>query len=65
MKTKLTDFEFKFSGYGIYKVTYTSPTTGKSWTATITDMTIIDDTKNSDTPTQKSLNQLKAICKTY
>lgn len=65
MKTKLTDFDFKFSGYGIYKVTYTSPTTRKSWTATITDMTIIDDTKNSDNPTQKSLNQLKRLCKTY
>jgi hypothetical protein len=60
---KLSDFNFKFSGYGHYKVTYTSPVTGKSWNATISDMGLIDLTKNSDQPTKVALNQLKSICK--
>ena len=34
MKTKisLSDFSFSFSGYGHYRVTYTSPVTHKKWT---------------------------------
>lgn len=32
-KTTISDFRFEFAGYGHYKVTYTSPVTGKSWTA--------------------------------
>lgn len=63
MKTKLSDFSFKFSGHGHYKVTYTSPKTGKEWTGLVSDMTRIDDTKNSDNPKQKDLNSLKNLCK--
>lgn len=65
MKTSITitDFNFQFNGYGHYKVNYTSPITGKTFTAIINDMTIIDDTKNSDSPTKKSLNSLKQIVK--
>jgi hypothetical protein len=59
----ITDFNFEFTGYGHYKVTYTSPVTGKQWKTTTTDMQLIDDTKNSDMPKVKDLNQLKAICK--
>lgn len=60
---KLSDFDFQFSGYGHYKVTYTSPVTGKRWTKTINDMTIIDATKNEPSPKVKDLEMLKRICK--
>lgn len=59
----LSNFNFQFAAHGHYKVTYTSPATGKSWTKTINDMTIIDETKNADSPTKKSLNHLKSIVK--
>lgn len=55
------DFDFTLSGYGRYKVTYTSAS-GKNYTTTITDMTVIDATKNSDSPRAKDLKVLKDIC---
>jgi len=63
MKTTLRDFDFTFAGYGHYKVTYTSPVTGKQWSRTITDMELVDNTKNSDEPKRKDLEMLKFICK--
>ena len=63
MKAELKDFEFTFAGYGHYKVTYTSPKTSKQWSVTISDMELIDKTKNSDNPKRKDLELLKFICK--
>jgi len=65
MKTKISilDFTFLPSGYGHYKVTYTSPVTGKKWIKTINDMPLIDTTKNADTPKLKDLKRLKYACK--
>ena len=65
MKTKITksDFYFLFVGHGVYKVTYTSPKTNKKYARIITDMEIIDLTKNEDTPKLKDLTTLKRICK--
>ena len=65
MKTKisLSDFLFSFSGFGHYRVTYTSPTTNKQWTRTTSNMPLIDATKNADEPLQKDLNELKRLCK--
>jgi len=63
MKTQITDFTFKFSGHGHYKVTYTSPVTYKFWTKIISDMPLIDATKNEDCPKLKDLNWLKKVCK--
>jgi hypothetical protein len=60
---KLSDFSFQFSGHGHYKVTYKSTTTSKCWTATTSDMKLIDATKNSDEPKIKDLNELKKMCK--
>ena len=60
---KLSDFNFHFSGYGHYRVTYTSPLTGKKWTKTTTNMTLIDATKNADQPKKAYLNELKRMCK--
>lgn len=65
MKNQITlnDFTFKFSGYGHYKITYTSPITHKQYSKTISDMPLIDATKNADNPKIKDLNMLKKACK--
>ena len=63
MKTKITDFTFITAGYGHYKVTYTSPVTGKQWTKTTNNMPLIDATKNADEPKRKDLNELKRLLK--
>lgn len=62
-RISLRDFSFMPAGHGRYLVTYTSPATGKEWTATITDMTLIDATKNSPDPKAKDLEWLKYYCK--
>lgn len=62
-RISLRDFSFTPAGHGRYLVTYTSPATGKEWTATITDMTLIDATKNSPDPKVKDLEWLKYHCK--
>ena len=62
-KTTISDFRFEFARYGHYKVTYTSPVTGKSWTAKTNDMPLIDATKNAEEPKRKDLEELKRICK--
>ena len=63
MKTEITDFTFEFAGRGYYRVTYTSPVTGKSWTKTTSNTLLIDATKNSEGPLRKDLDRLKRLCK--
>jgi hypothetical protein len=65
MKTNLTDFTFRFEGRGAYTVIYTSPKTGKTWRRYITDMMLIDRTKNADEPKRKDLDILKYIVKNH
>lgn len=62
-KISIHDFRFEFVGRGHYRVTYTSPTTGKQWTTITHDMPLIDATKNSDNPKKKDLEFLKYDCK--
>lgn len=62
-KISISDFSFMPSGYGHYKVTYTSPVTGKSWTAKTNDMPLIDATKNTDEPKRCDLERLKRVVK--
>lgn len=62
-KITIYDFSFIPSGYGHYKVIYTSPVTGKQWTVITNDMTLIDATKNADEPKKKDLERLKRLCK--
>lgn len=62
-KIEKSDFEFIFAGYGHYKVTYQSPKTGKKWTKTINDMSLIDATKNEEFPKRKDLEALKRVSK--
>lgn len=65
MKNTINKYDFNFmpAGHGHYKVTYTSPATGKTWTTVTSNMPLIDATKNCDNPTQKDLNYLKRTCK--
>jgi len=65
MKTtiSLSDFSFSPSGHGHYKVTYTSPVTGKRWSTVTSNMPLIDATKNADEPKKCDLNTLKSVCK--
>lgn len=63
MRTNITDFDFTFTSYGRYYVTYTSPKTGKKYGCFTTDMEIIDATKNEESPKQSDLNTLKRMCK--
>lgn len=63
MKNSISDFSFQFAGYGHYRVTYTSPKTGKAFTATTDNMPLIDATKNADNPKAKDLSHLKKVCK--
>ena len=54
----LQDFNFKFTGAGHYKVSYSSPQGKRQYSKTITDMTIIDRTKNAEEVKQKDLKEL-------
>lgn len=62
-RISIDDFRFEFAGYGHYKVIYTSPVTGKQWQQTISNMPLIDATKNADEPKQKDLQELKRVVK--
>lgn len=54
----ISNFNFKFTGHGHYFVTYTSTTGKVSKSATITDMQLIDETKNEDSPKGVALQRL-------
>ena len=62
-KISISDFHFEFAGYGHYKVTYTSPKTGKQWKTTTNNMPLIDSTKNAEQPKIKDLKRLMFTCK--
>ncbi len=66
MATKLSqiDFSFQYANYGIWKVTYTSPNTGEKWSAGITDLELIEKTRDARFPKDQDLRQLLKICKT-
>jgi hypothetical protein len=59
----LSDFTFVPAGFGAYHITYQSPKTGKKWTKYVTDMQIVDLTKNANPPLKSNLIRLKRICK--
>ena len=63
MKISISDFSFFPSGYGHYKVTYTSPITYKKYTVITNDMQLIDATKSCESPKRKDLEILKRRCK--
>lgn len=57
-KIAKSDFQF------MYKVTYTSPNTGKQWKVTMTSG-MLEDILYSDTPKVKILDYAKWYCKKY
>lgn len=59
----LSGFTFKFVGYGHYQVIYQTPIRGDWWRALITDMTLIDATKNCECPKVKDIKSLRTIVK--
>ena len=63
IKPKRSDFQFLTAGHGHYKVTYTSPVTLKSWSRVISDMELIDLTKNAIEPKTRHLEDLKRTIK--
>ena len=63
MKIQRADFTFRPAGHGHYKVTYTSPVTGKYWSTVTSEMWLIDATKNEEFPKRTELEHLKWVCK--
>jgi hypothetical protein len=65
MKTSITDFRFTFQSAGHYVVYYYSSKTSKGWSKLVTDVTIIDEFKGTETNdhTQTRLNWLKKYIK--
>lgn len=61
-KILISDFVFEPEENG-FKVTYTSPFSKKQWTETITDMELINLTKNEESPKRTHLERLKRACK--
>lgn len=57
------DFHFLQGGQGRYRVTYTSPTTLKSWAKILFCMPTIDAVRMQDNPTNAALNELKRLVK--
>lgn len=56
-------FSFRFVGFGQYVVTYTTPIRGDFWRAHITEMSLIDETKNAEEPTGAALRRLRDAVK--
>lgn len=61
-KIQLSQFSFSRDGYGVYKVKYETKR-GDYWVARIEDMGLIDDTKNSEEPTQRAFRNLRNAVK--
>lgn len=59
----LSAFIFKQTGYGRYKVTYTTPIRNDYWVATIDDMTLIDATKNAEYARGSDIKRLRDTVK--
>lgn len=54
----ISNFDFKFSGHGHYKVTYTSNGGKIQINAIIDEMQIIDNTKNAESPKGSDIKEL-------
>ena len=61
----LSQFSFNFSGYGHYRVVYTTPSMRYMYIATISDMTVIDATKNAECAKLDDILNLRRICVNY
>ena len=57
------NFSFQYANYGIWKVTYISPKTGERWSAGVSDLGLIERTKNARFPKEADLMKLVRLCK--
>ena len=57
----LSQFTFSFRGKGAYMVSYTTPSRGDYWVAYVTDMPLIDATKNAEYATTTAIRQLRML----
>ena len=60
MSIKINQFSFYHICVGEYRVTYTNPKTKVSYISIITDMDLIDNTKNKFKPKVEDLKLLKS-----
>ena len=63
MKPTIRNFKFEHISEKQYLVTYIQSNTLTIYSKIVTDMDLIDKTRNSDNPKQKYLNKLKSIVK--
>lgn len=61
----LSNFTFHFVGAGHYRVTYFTPRRGDCWVCTITDMQLIDDTKNAEWAKGIDIERLRNFVKRH
>lgn len=59
----LSRFKFRFVGSGHYKVWYITPVRGDYWVAFVTDMTLIDATKNAEHAKVADIEHLRNVVK--
>ena len=59
----LSGFSFHLVGAGHYRVTYQTPQRGDYWVALITDMTVIDATKNAEWAKRRDIDHLRYLLK--
>ena len=59
----LSCFSFRKVYAGHYRVTYTTPIRGDYWVATITNMPLIDATKNAEWAKVSDIEHLKYVVK--
>lgn len=57
----LHNFRFEPNGYGCYKVTYYTENRGDYYTTIISDMTIIDATKNAEWAKVRDIEWLRHV----
>ena len=57
------NFSFQYANYGIWKVTYISPKTGERWSAGVSDLDLIERTKNARFQKEADLMKLGRLCK--
>ena len=61
----LSCFRFVLLSAGHYSVTYTTPRRGDFWQCLVTDMTIIDNTKNAEWTKRVDIERLRNYVKNH
>lgn len=62
-KIKKSDFKFLTCGFGVYWVCYFTPIKLKAYSCNVSDMELLDKTKNAQFPKTKDLRELRTYIK--